>query len=111
MKLQQFLELSDVIKIILLYRWVPNYVPLPFGSAVYSVFARSQAETTQGTFNYNDQRDYEITVRCTDGKDTVTSKMLVNLIQNQPPEITNLPRKLYLLNNYYYYCLCLRRGR
>lgn len=74
-----------------------SFMCVCFMWTAYTLLARSQADTSLGTFNYNRYRDYEITIRCTDSKDPVTENIFVNLIQNKPPEITNLPRTFLVL--------------
>ena len=60
---------------------------------VYGIYARAQSDPNMGTFNYNDQRDYVVTIECTDSKDTVTDTITMDLLQNTPPQITNIPCK------------------
>lgn len=47
---------------------------------VYGVYARSQADTSQGTFDYDTVKSYDLTLQCTDSVDTVTKTLAVNLV-------------------------------
>lgn len=58
---------------------------------VYAVMARAQTNPAQGTFNYNTQRYYDITVSCSDSIDTVKKVIRADLVPNTPPVINNLP--------------------
>ncbi|XP_060560966.1 cadherin-23-like [Ruditapes philippinarum] len=57
----------------------------------YGLYARSQLDKTKGQFDYYTQRDYTLTVTCTDDVDITTATVIVNLIQNTPPVIDNIP--------------------
>lgn len=51
--------------------------------SVYGVYARSQSDTSKGTFDYDTVKSYDVSIQCTDGIDVVTQKLVVNLIENQ----------------------------
>lgn len=57
----------------------------------YAVMARSQTDASQGRFDYNTDRAIDVTVTCCDTVECVTDVITVNMVQNTPPYITNLP--------------------
>lgn len=52
----------------------------------YSVYLRAV-----NTLDYDTQRQYVITIDCTDSKVTVQETYTVYILRNQQPTITNLP--------------------
>ncbi|KAH3864878.1 hypothetical protein DPMN_027909 [Dreissena polymorpha] len=62
-------------------------------SLVYEIILPTQSASWQ--FNYDTVNSYTIVVKCLDGKPsgTASTTLVVSLSPNQPPEITNLPRK------------------
>lgn len=57
----------------------------------FAIYARAQSDTSKGVFAYNTQRDYVLTVVCTDYVDNTTGYITINLLQNDAPVIHNLP--------------------
>lgn len=47
--------------------------------SVYSIYARSQTDTSQGTFDFKTQPSYNITIACNDSKEIVTEQITVYL--------------------------------
>ncbi|XP_052268340.1 uncharacterized protein LOC127869724 [Dreissena polymorpha] len=62
-------------------------------TGVYEIVLPTQSTSWQ--FNYDTVNSYTIVVQCSDGKPsgTASATLVVSLTPNQPPEITNLPRK------------------
>lgn len=66
-----------------------RYAP---GTSDYSVYLRAD-----NSLNYDTQRQYVMTIDCTDSKVTVQETYTVYVLRNQQPTITNLPTGIWVV--------------